>query len=131
MDNQQFAAYMADVKKRAEALLGESHHNESAHRLARDLLQLAASFSSLQTDSVSVGADARLLKRRLDQAKTDQKNLEKKIEQIRTISVNFILPLKQMLNQVDAISEKETAALFRAGLKHITDGVIEMTKISG
>ena len=129
MDNQQFTAFVSDVKKRAEFFIGEEYISEDVRKCLRDFLQVAENFAALQSDSMSMGADARLAKKRLDQAKTDIRTQEKRVEQLKSTGLGLIIPVKQLTNELSSITEPTLQARFKAGLQKIADAVIEISKI--
>jgi hypothetical protein len=129
MDNQAFVAFLSDVKKRAEGFIGEEYISEDVRKCLRDFLKVVESFSALQSDSVAVGADARLFKKRLEQSKADLKAAEKRVETLKGIGFGLVIPAKQLSNEIASVSDPAVAARMKASVQKIADALIEISKV--
>ncbi len=129
MDNQQFVAYLSDVKKRAEGFIGEDYISEDVRKCLRDFLKITESFGALQTDSASQGADARLAKKRLEQVKTEMKIAEKRIETLKGIGFGLVIPAKQLSNELSSVKDPAVVQRMQSAIKKIGDALIEISKV--
>jgi|GEM_PF-6348066 len=129
MDNQQFVAFLADVKNRAQGFVNEDYISEDVRKCLRDFLKVVDAFAALQTDSVSVGADARLFKKRLDQSKLELKAAEKRIELLKSAGLALVIPTKQLTNEIASVSDAAVQQKMKASIQKIAEALIEISKI--
>jgi hypothetical protein len=129
MDNSNFKAFLLDVKKRATHFAGEEYISEDVRKVLRDFLQAAESFSALQTDSVSVGADARVFKKRFEQSKLETKAAEKRIELMKSAGLAAIIPVRVLGQDITSVTDPALAARMKTAVQKIAEALIEISKI--
>jgi hypothetical protein len=135
-DLQSLRAFLSDAQRKAEVILGAEHLGEDVKIVIRDLLQVSKNFENLIQDSNGQQSDLRLLKKRLDQAKSAARADEGKIEAVRGVFLILAEEIKaitfetaQILKRnetVPASSDAASASKIKASAQKMV-GVIVKT----
>ncbi len=108
-DQQTLKAFLSDTRTRAADVLDQPHVGADVKNVIRDLLQISDSFYSLLDQSAGQSADARVLKKKLDLAKTEMREVANKLEATKKTMMALVEEIKTVNTEVAQIVKRHEA----------------------
>lgn len=100
--------FLTEVRERADKVLADSHTDDNAKRVIRDLLQVGDNFAQLMEQSMGQSADVRVVRKKLDFAKAEYRELEEKL-------TDFKKKLIALATEIEIINVEAGQILKRQG----------------
>jgi hypothetical protein len=97
------------AKEKAEAVLSDSHTGADAKNSIQSLIKVADSFNSLISTATGATADARIIKKRLEQARFDNRILIQKWDESRKSVLAMATELEMLRVEADGIIKRNSA----------------------
>ena len=105
-ENQNLKQFLYEAKTRADSILTQDHVNAEIKKVIRDLLQIGQNYEAIKHQSQGASADSRVLKKKLDQAKSDLKVYETNLASAKNLVMKLVDEIK--------IVSSEAAVIFRS-----------------
>lgn len=131
-DQQALKVFLRSTRDRAEGVLGGAHIGADVKELIRDLLQIANNAEDLISHSSGQSADTRVLKKKLDQSKTETRAAEAKIESAKKLILSLVDEIKAIHIETAGILKRHAADMTDAGAvsaTRIKTAIQKMTEI--
>lgn len=109
-ESAQWKTFVAEALKKAEAVLAEDHIQADTRAALKDLVQIAVNVDSVLQSQFGQTADARLLKKRYDQAKLDLKAQEQKVEALKAAFSEIVEATKAIAADANVLVKRHKDA---------------------
>ncbi|MES3038109.1 MAG: hypothetical protein V4736_09405 [Bdellovibrionota bacterium] len=136
MADDELKKFLFATKSKASTILDSDHVAAEVKLIIKDFLQVCDNFDTLSQQSSGQNADARLLKKRLDQSKTEMKALENKIDSIKKSVVSMIEDIKIASAEANAIIKRhpaegddpdfQSASKIKSSIQKLTEKVVSL-----
>jgi hypothetical protein len=100
-DEQKIREFLNQAKEKSDIILSQDHYGAEVKTVILDLLQICQNFENLLSSNVGANADARLLKKRLDQAKHEHKITMDELSQVETLLLSLVGEVKLIGGEVN------------------------------
>ena len=102
--------FFVDAKERAAELLSQPHVGNDVRELVKDLLGVGESLVGLVDQSVGMSADARVIKRRMEQSRQETKVVEEKFANTKTSVLQLATEIETVSREVKNIKARTVLA---------------------
>jgi hypothetical protein len=109
-ENTAIQAFLMDVKVRSENVLGETHVSEDIKHVIRDLMKVCGNLQGLIHQSSGQSADARMLKKKVDQTKGELRMSEDRVDSAKKLIFSLIEEVKVIANEAGVIIKRNEGA---------------------
>ncbi len=105
MDEKALRAFMTRTREQADAILSAEHIGADVKSVIKDLIQVSQNIDQFMQLSSGQSADARVLKKKLEQAKADIKAAEAKQEALKQLLTTLIDEIKVISAESQALAK--------------------------
>lgn len=137
-DIQVLKSFLNSTKNKAAEVQSREHLSADVRNIIGDLLQLCENFDELFAMSQGQTADARILKKKFDQIKAEQRTTEGKMELIKKSVVFLVDDIKTISTEASTILKRHeantsepnyvAAMRIRSAAHKMAEIIVEMSK---
>lgn len=136
---QALKAALTDARRKADVVLAERHTGADAKTVIMSLLQIAESYRDLLNSSLGGSADARVVKKYLEQERQASKNLQKKLEDCKKQALLLAMEMEVLGHEANSIANRNqentlnpdygSAMKIKLSSKKVVDIVLTINKL--
>jgi hypothetical protein len=133
--------FLITAKKKAADVLGQPHVGDDVKEIIKDLLQVANSFQEVAVNSSSQSADVRVLKKRFDQAKAENRASEAKLESAKQLMMAVAKDAEVVVVETLSIAKRHQApetdpdlissSKIKAAARKIIEAIVKINAMPG
>lgn len=102
--------FLMETKEKAEVVLRESHTGADAKTVINDLLQVASNLVDLNDASAGQSADARVVKKRMEQQRAEMKAVEAKFLAAKNAAIQLATQIEMIALETKNIRSRTVMA---------------------